>query len=128
MPEGKRPGEAGTKRYLAVNADESEPGTFKDRLLMDYDPHLMLEGCLIACYAAGLSQCFLYIRGEMALAHERVAAALDEAYAAGYIGKNILGTDFGVDIVLHTGARPRTSWARRPRSSNRSRVSGACRV
>src|SRR6185503_10465013 len=61
-------------------------------------------GCLIACYAAGLSQCFLYIRGEMALAQERVATALNEAYAAGYIGKNILGTNFSVDIVLHWGA------------------------
>ena len=91
-------------RYLVVNGDESEPGTYKDRLLMERDPHQLIEGCLIACYAAGLSQCFLYIRGEMALAHERVAAALNEAYAAGYIGKNILGTDFSVDIVLHWGA------------------------
>ena len=71
---------------------------------MECDPHQLIEGCLIACYAAGLSQCFLYIRGEMALAHERVAKALNDAYAAGYIGKNILGTDFGVDIVLHWGA------------------------
>ena len=81
-------------RYLVVNGDESEPGTYKDRLLMELDPHQLIEGCLIACYAAGLSQCFLYIRGEMALAQERVATALNEAYAAGYIGKNILGTDF----------------------------------
>ncbi len=97
-PEGVWP------RYLVVNGDESEPGTYKDRLLMECDPHQLIEGSLIACYAAGLSQCFLYIRGEMALAHERVAAALNDAYAAGYIGKNILGTDFGVDIVLHWGA------------------------
>lgn len=66
-------------RYLVVNGDESEPGTYKDRLLMERDPHQLIEGCLIACYAAGLSQCFLYIRGEMALAQERVAAALNEA-------------------------------------------------
>ena len=91
-------------RYLVVNGDESEPGTYKDRLLMELDPHQLIEGCLIACYAAGLSQCFLYIRGEMALAQERVATALNEAYAAGYIGKNILGTNFSVDIVLHWGA------------------------
>src|SRR3954471_11235240 len=91
-------------RYLVVNGDESEPGTYKDRLLMELDPHQLIEGCLIACYAAGLSQCFLYIRGEMALAQERVAVALNEAYAAGYIGKNILGTNFSVDIVLHWGA------------------------
>ena len=91
-------------RYLVVNGDESEPGTYKDRLLMERDPHQLIEGCLIACYAAGLSQCFLYIRGEMALAQERVAAALNEAYAAGYVGKNILGSKFSVDIILHWGA------------------------
>jgi NADH-quinone oxidoreductase subunit F len=91
-------------RYLVVNGDESEPGTYKDRLLMERDPHQLIEGCLIACYAAGLAQCFLYVRGEMALAHERIAAALNDAYAAGYVGKNIMGTDFSVDIVLHWGA------------------------
>ena len=91
-------------RYLVVNGDESEPGTYKDRLLMERDPHQLIEGCLIACYAAGLSQCFLYIRGEMALAQERVAAALNDAYAAGYVGKNLLGSKFSVDIVLHWGA------------------------
>lgn len=91
-------------RYLVVNGDESEPGTYKDRLLMERDPHQLIEGCLIACYAAGLSQCFLYIRGEMALAQERVAAALNEAYAAGYVGKGVCGSSFDVDIVLHWGA------------------------
>ena len=91
-------------RYLVVNGDESEPGTYKDRLLMELDPHQLIEGCLIACYAAGLSRCFLYVRGEMALAHERIATALNEAYDNGYVGKNILGTDFSVDIVLHWGA------------------------
>jgi NADH-quinone oxidoreductase subunit F len=98
MPEGVYP------RYLVVNGDESEPGTYKDRLLMERDPHQLIEGCLIACYAAGLSQCFLYIRGEMALAQERVAVALNDAYAAGYVGKNVLGSRFSVDIVLHWGA------------------------
>lgn len=91
-------------RYLVVNGDESEPGTYKDRLLMERDPHQLIEGVLIACYAVGCSQAFLYVRGEMALAQERIAAALNEAYAAGYVGKNILGTDFSVDIVLHWGA------------------------
>ena len=91
-------------RDLVVNGDESEPGTYKDRLLMELDPHQLIEGCLIACYAAGLSQCFLYIRGEMADAQERVATALNEAYAAGYVGKNILGSDFSVDIVMQWGA------------------------
>jgi NADH-quinone oxidoreductase subunit F len=91
-------------RYLVVNGDESEPGTYKDRILMERDPHQLIEGALIACYAVGLSQAFLYVRGEMALAQERVAAALNEAYAAGYAGKNVLGTDFSVDVVLHWGA------------------------
>ena len=91
-------------RYLVVNGDESEPGTYKDRLLMERDPHQLIEGCLIACYALGLSQCFLYVRGEMALAAERLAAALNEAYAAGFVGSDICGSDFGVDIVLHSGA------------------------
>ena len=91
-------------RYLVVNGDESEPGTYKDRLLMELDPHQLIEGCLIACYAVGLSQCFLYIRGEMAVAQERVAQALNDAYGAGYVGKNILGSEFSVDIVLHWGA------------------------
>jgi len=91
-------------RYLVVNGDESEPGTYKDRILMERDPHQLIEGALIACYAVGLSQAFLYVRGEMALAQERIAAALDEAYAASYAGRNILGTDFSVDVVLHWGA------------------------
>ncbi len=91
-------------RYLVVNGDESEPGTYKDRLLMERDPHQLIEGCLITCFALGLNQCFLYIRGEMALAQERVAQALNDAYAAGYVGKNILGSDVSIDVVLHWGA------------------------
>ena len=91
-------------RYLVVNGDESEPGTYKDRLLMEKDPHQLIEGVLIACYAIGAAQAFLYVRGEMALAQERIAQALNEAYEAGYIGRNILGSDFSVDVVLHWGA------------------------
>ncbi len=91
-------------RYLVVNGDESEPGTYKDRLLMERDPHQLIEGVLIACYAVGCSQAFLYVRGEMALAQERIAQALNDAYAAGYVGKNICGSDFSVDVVLHWGA------------------------
>ncbi|WP_334142388.1 NADH-quinone oxidoreductase subunit NuoF [Rhabdothermincola sp.] len=91
-------------RYLVVNGDESEPGTYKDRLLMERDPHQIIEGVLIASYAVGCSQAFLYVRGEMALAQERIAAALNEAYAAGYVGRNILGSEFSLDIVLHWGA------------------------
>jgi NADH-quinone oxidoreductase subunit F len=91
-------------RYLVVNGDESEPGTYKDRLLMERDPHQLIEGVLLACYAVGCSQAFLYVRGEMALAQERIAQALNDAYAAGYVGRNILGSDFSVDVVLHWGA------------------------
>jgi len=91
-------------RYLVVNGDESEPGTYKDRLLMERDPHQLIEGVLLACYAIGCGQAFLYVRGEMALAQERIAAALNDAYAAGYIGRNILGSDFSVDVVLTWGA------------------------
>jgi len=91
-------------RYLVVNGDESEPGTYKDRLLLERDPHQLIEGALITCFAVGCAQAFLYVRGEMALAQERIAQALNDAYAAGYVGKNILGTDFSVDVVLHWGA------------------------
>jgi NADH-quinone oxidoreductase subunit F len=91
-------------RYLVVNGDESEPGTYKDRLLMERDPHQLIEGVLLACYAIGCGQAFLYVRGEMALAQERIAAALNDAYAAGYVGRNILGSDFSVDVVLTWGA------------------------
>ncbi len=98
LPPGKYP------YYLVVNGDESEPGTYKDRLLMERDPHQVIEGSLITCYALGLSQCFLYVRGEMALAQERIAQALNDAYAAGYVGRNILGSDFSVDITMSWGA------------------------
>jgi NADH-quinone oxidoreductase subunit F len=91
-------------RYLVVNGDESEPGTYKDRLLMERDPHQLIEGCVITCYALGLNTCYLYVRGEMALAQERIARALNEAYDANLVGRNIAGTDVSVDIVLHWGA------------------------
>ncbi len=91
-------------RYLVVNGDESEPGTYKDRILMERDPHQLIEGVLIACYAIGAAQAFLYVRGEMALAQERIAEALNDAYAAGYVGRDVMGSGFSVDIVLHWGA------------------------
>ena len=91
-------------RYIVVNGDESEPGTYKDRLLMERDPHQLIEGSLIAAYAVGAAQVFLYVRGEMAHAQERIAAALNEAYAAGLIGRNIAGSDFSVDVVMAWGA------------------------
>ena len=91
-------------RYIVVNGDESEPGTYKDRILMERDPHQLIEGVLISCYALGVSQAFMYVRGEMALAQERLAEALNDAYAAGLVGHRILGSDFSVDVILHWGA------------------------
>jgi NADH-quinone oxidoreductase subunit F len=91
-------------RYLVVNGDESEPGTYKDRVIMERDPHLLIEGMLLASYAIGCAQAFMYVRGEMALAQERLAGALNDAYAQGYVGRNILGSEFSLDIVLHWGA------------------------
>jgi len=98
LPPGKHP------YYVVVNGDESEPGTYKDRMLMERDPHQLIEGILICCYAVGARQAFLYVRGEMALAQERLAGALNDAYDKGYVGRSILDTDFSVDIVLHWGA------------------------
>ena len=91
-------------RYLVVNGDESEPGTYKDRVLLERDPHQLIEGVLLTSYAIGAAQAFLYVRGEMALAQERVAQALNDAYAKGYIGSDILGSSFSVDVVLAWGA------------------------
>lgn len=91
-------------RYLVINGDESEPGTYKDRLLMERDPHQLIEGALICAYAVGCAQVFLYVRGEMAHAHERIAEALNEAYDAGLVGRNILGSNFSCDVILHWGA------------------------
>jgi NADH-quinone oxidoreductase subunit F len=91
-------------RYVVINGDESEPGTYKDRILMERDPHQVIEGALICAYAVGATQVFLYVRGEMALAQDRLGQALNEAYAAGYVGAGIQGRDFSCDVVLHWGA------------------------
>ena len=91
-------------RYLVINGDESEPGTYKDRLLMEKDPHQLIEGIMIAGFAIGAAQAFLYVRGEMALAQERLAAALNEAYARGYVGRDVMGSGFSMDITLTWGA------------------------
>lgn len=91
-------------RYLAVNADESEPGTCKDRVLMREDPHGLLEGILIACYAIRAQAAYVYVRGEYRHEYDRVAAAVDEARAAGLVGKNVAGSDFSCEIWMHKGA------------------------
>jgi len=90
--------------YLVVNGDESEPATFKDHMLLENDPHQLIEGVVICAYAIGASQAFIYVRGEFALAQERVQAALNEAYQHGAAGHNIFGSGFTVDVVLHPGA------------------------
>jgi NADH-quinone oxidoreductase subunit F len=91
-------------KYLVCNADESEPGTFKDRELMQKCPHMLLEGIVIACYGAGIEHAFIYIRGEYVLQAEILAAAIAEARRAGYIGNNILGSGLNLELVLHRGA------------------------
>jgi NADH-quinone oxidoreductase subunit F len=90
--------------YLVCNADESEPGTFKDRLLIERDPHQLLEGMIIASHALRVKTAFIYIRGEMTLGAKRLQQALDEAYSGGCLGKDLLGTGQDLDIVLFVGA------------------------
>ena len=90
--------------YLVVNGDESEPATFKDHLLIERDPHQLIEGVLIAAYALQVTQVFIFIRGEFALGLERVQSALNEAYAHGAVGADIFGSGFSVDVVVHPGA------------------------
>jgi NADH-quinone oxidoreductase subunit F len=90
--------------YLCVNADESEPGTFVNRVEMESDPHQVIEGILLACYAIRATAAYVYIRREYPLCYRRMQAAIDECRAAGYAGQNIFGSGFSVDIHLHRGA------------------------
>jgi len=101
VPMGQEPA---PQKYLVVNADEMEPGTFKDRLLMEGDPHLLIEGMLIAAYTIQATKAYIFLRGEYFVAERALQKAIDEAYAGGMLGKNILGTGFDLDIVLHTSA------------------------
>jgi NADH-quinone oxidoreductase subunit F len=91
-------------KYLVCNADESEPGTFKDRELMQKSPHMLIEGIVIASYAAGIGRSFIYIRGEYDYQADILEAAIAEAYEAGYLGEQILGSDDSLSLVLHRGA------------------------
>lgn len=91
-------------RYLVCNADEGEPGTCKDRVLMEGDPHAVIEGVAIACYAIEAHVGFIYVRGEFALSAERLEAAIAEAKAHGYLGQNILGSGYDLEVVVHCGA------------------------
>ena len=91
-------------RYLVVNADESEPGTFKDRQLLERDPHQLLEGIILSCYALDVRHAFVYVRGEYPRPARRVQAAVDEAYEAGLLGRDILGSGLDLDVTVHLGA------------------------
>ncbi len=98
------PRNTGKPVYLVINADEGEPGTFKDRLCMTRDPHLLFEGCIITGYALGVRTAYIYIRGEMLPQIQAVNRALAEAYAAGLLGENIGGSSYSLDIYVHRGA------------------------
>jgi NADH-quinone oxidoreductase subunit F len=90
-------------KYLCCNADESEPGTFKDRLLMQRNPHLLVEGCVIGAIAAGANKGFIFIRGEYAHQADLLDRAVEQAYARGYLGERILGSEHSFDLVVHRG-------------------------
>ncbi len=91
-------------RYLVANADEMEPGTFKDRLLLERDPHQLIEGMIIAAYAIQANKAFIFLRGEYHLAAQRLEQALQEAKSKRYLGEHVMDSDFSLEIVLHTGA------------------------
>jgi NADH-quinone oxidoreductase subunit F len=98
IPQGVYP------RYLVVNADESEPGTFKDRMIMEYDPHQLIEGIIMSAYAIESEQAFIYIRGEYYFGYTRLVQAIQEAKAKGYLGPNIFGSGKNLEVVVHRGA------------------------
>jgi len=98
LPDNDRP------RYLVINADESEPGTFKDKLLIDKDPHLLIDGIIIGAYAIRSHHCYIYIRGEFGPGAVILQKAVDEAYAKGFLGKGVFGSDFDIDVTVHRGA------------------------
>jgi NADH-quinone oxidoreductase subunit F len=98
LPAGKYP------RYLVVNADESEPGTFKDRMILEYDPHQLIEGIILTCYAIEAEIAFIYVRGEYYFAAQRLEGAVAEAKARGFLGQNIFGSRKKLEVVVHRGA------------------------
>ncbi len=108
FPAGRKwsflPKDSPKPRYLVVNGDEGEPGTVKDKYIMIHDPHLLIEGIIITCFAIRSHKAFIYIRGEYDLPIERVEGAIAEAKAAGILGERVMGRDFALDIVVHRGA------------------------
>ena len=101
---GFLPKNTGKPVYLAVNSDESEPATFKDRYILVKDPHMLIEGIIICSYAIGSHDTYIYIRGEYTTQVKVLQAAIDEAYAAGYLGEKVAGRDFRIDVTVHRGA------------------------
>jgi len=108
FPAGRKwsfvPKDSPKPKYLAVNCDEAEPGTFKDRYIVEWDPHRLIEGIIICSYAVGIHTAYIYIRGEYVRPYERLQKAVDEAYEAGILGKKVLGEDFHLDVWIHRGA------------------------
>lgn len=98
------PKDTGKPTYLTVNSDESEPATFKDRYILVRDPHMLIEGIIICCWAIGCHDVYIYIRGEYTSQVKILQKAIDEAYAAGYLGEKVAGHDFRVDVTVHRGA------------------------
>jgi NADH-quinone oxidoreductase subunit F len=90
--------------YLVINADEGEPGTFKDRTIMEWNPHSLVEGCIIGCYGIGAHAAYIYVRDELHLSKQRLWDAIAEAKKKGYLGKNPFGKDYEVEVYVHTGA------------------------
>lgn len=104
MKWGFIPKDPNLTRYLVCNADESEPGTFKDRLIMEKDPHQLIEGVILSSYAIGAATSFIYCRGEYFLCLETLNNAVKEAKSKGYLGKNILGSSYSLEVIIHSGA------------------------
>lgn len=98
------PRHTGKPIYLVVNADEGEPGTFKDKYIMNYAPHLLLEGILIASFAVGIHKAYIYIRGEYEASYLRLKKAVEEAYEKEFLGENCFGAGFKLDVIIHRGA------------------------
>ena len=98
------PKESAKPKYLCINADEGEPGTFKDRYIMSHNPHMLLEGIIITSFCVGIHTAYIYIRGEYELIAQRLEQAIAEAQKSGYLGKNILKTGFDLDVFVHRGA------------------------
>ncbi len=108
FPTGKKwtfvPEKSEKPKYLAVNADEAEPGTFKDRYILEWDPHRLIEGIIICCKAVGIHTAYIYIRGEYLLPYQRLSNAVEEAYRGNLLGPDIMGSGFSLDVHIHRGA------------------------